>query len=158
MISRALTIRRLHLAVAVAAVCAVGIATIGISPSTATSPGNRSLSKVVCRTFVEGTKGDQYVFGDCSKGYATGGSATVNLGRLTGNGGDVTFHWASGKITEFKDTVQDELGGCGGTPYDAAYYITGPIVTDTSGVITAPVNLILCSEPSGWSLFETAQF
>ncbi len=158
---RALTIRRLPFeaaAFAVAAACVASIASIGISASTAASPASRSPSKVVCHTLAEGSKGDQYVFGRCSKGYATGGSARVDLGKLYGGGADVTFHWASGKVTEFKDTVQDELGDCGETPtLDAAYYITGPIVKDTTGVITAPVNVLICSQPSGWSLMQSAQ-
>ncbi len=162
MVLRALMIRRLPFAaatIAVAALCAAGIAPSGISTSTAASPASRSPSKVICHTFAEGTKGDQYVFADCSKAYATGGSARVNLGKLYGTGGDVTFHWASGKVTEFKDTIQDELGGCGETPaYDAAYYISGPILKDTTGVTTAPVIIFICTQPSGWSLLQPAQF
>ncbi len=65
----------------------------------------------------------------------------------------------SGKTTTFEDHVVDDIGACGATPtLDTDFLITGPIVKDTTGVITAPVSLDICEQPSGWSLQQPARF
>ena len=53
----------------------------------------------------------------------------------------------------------DDIGACGATPtLDTDFLITGPIVKDTTGVITAPVSLDICEQPNGWSLQQPARF
>ncbi len=141
-----------------AAVGFAGMAPIDIAASAASSTGSRPPSEVVCLTLSPGER-DAYVFRKCSGMGATGGSADVNFGKLFYEGPDVTFRWASGKTTSFRDHVVDDIGACGATPtLDADFLISGPIVKDPTGVITAPAFLDICDQPSGLSLQQPAQF
>ena len=161
MVSRALTMRRLPTATAalvLAAVCAVGVAPMSVSAATTGRPAGRSSGEVVCQTLTPHGEANSYIFGDCSDKLATGGSGKVNIETLAGGAANVTFRWASGKSTTFRDHTYDDLGACGLTPtVDALVVVAGPIVKDTTGKITAPVSIDVCTQPSGWSLYQPAQ-
>jgi hypothetical protein len=166
MIARLRTATRLLIATAAVSVAAVTVATIGIGPSAgAPSPGAPP-GQVICRTLTG--NGPGAIFGSCDHKGATGGSATFNFNKFgraafgSPSGGDVTFHWASGKITRTHVAGQETgIGACppGGEGHDS-WTVTGRILEDTTGRITAPLNMEFCGPVGGWTLqpLSSAQF
>lgn len=160
MVSRSVMKRRIPLATAViaaGALCAFGIAPMSVSAATGRAAA-RTSGKVVCQTLTQNGDANSYILGDCTDREATGGSARVNIARLAEGTSNVTFHWASGKMTSFRDSAYDDLGACGLTPtVDSLAIVSGPIIKDTTGKITAPVSIAICTQPSGWTLNQPAK-
>jgi hypothetical protein len=143
--------RRIPFAVFAVAIAAVTVAPICFEASAgAISP---SSGRVLCQTLAKTEAGKGYTVGGCGHIGTTGGSATVGGRKLFSRGGDVTFHWASRKITEADVSISIFIGACGG-PNEDNIQISGPIVRDTTGRITQPVFISLCGTLQNWTVME----
>jgi hypothetical protein len=155
---RASRVRRFQIATAGIAVVILTTTLIASAVPAGASPAKPAPGEVLCQTLSPGS-GNDYVFGRCSDKAETGGSGSFNFGRLISSSQeDVRIRWATGKVTVFKDTVQEEIGACppGGPTYDS-WQIQGGIVKDTTGKISAPVYMNLCGPGGGWQLEGAAQ-
>ncbi len=154
---------RILAAVAAVSIAVVIAAPFGVGASVGAPSGGTSSGTVICKTLPGNGPGS--VFGSCSHKKATGGSAKFNFIKFSsafggGEHGHVTFHWASGKITEFDVGGEDTgIGACppGGAGHDS-WNVAGTVVKDTTGKITAPLDIDLCGPLGGWTLEGPAQF
>ena len=157
MIERASRVRRFQMAATGAAVVTITTALIACAAPAGASPARPPRGEVICQTLTPGS-GDLYVLGSCSDKAQTGGSGNIDLTKLVYGGGTdhhIKIAWASGKVTVFTDSVQESLGACG-MQYDEFWEMQGSVVKDTTGKITAPMDIELCGPEPSWIL-ENAQ-
>ncbi len=143
--------RRILFAILALAIAGVTVAPICFEASAGAV--SASSGRVLCQTHAKTEAGKGYTVGACGHEGATGGSATVGGRKLFELGGDVTFHWASGRITEADVSISIFIGACGGGNEDNIQ-ISGPIVRDTTGRITQPVFISLCGTLQNWTVME----
>ena len=156
-IEKASRVRRFQIAATGAAVVTITTALIACAGPAGASPARPPRGEVICQTLTPGS-GDLYVLGSCSDKAQTGGSGNIDLTKLVYGGGTdhhIKIAWASGKVTVFTDSVQESLGACG-MQYDEFWEMQGSVVKDTTGKITAPMDIELCGPEPSWIL-ENAQ-
>jgi hypothetical protein len=165
MITRARRASRLPIAIAAFVLVAIFVGPIGGGVSAGAKSSGTHSGEVICQTLT-GNLNVPGVFGQCSNRSATGGSATFNDNKFDKGvlGGslphDVTFSWASGRITVVRVLGEETgIGACppGGPGYDS-YMVGGRILKDTTGKITSPMTMELCSSSGGWVLESPAVF
>jgi hypothetical protein len=164
MITRSRRASRLPLALGAVVLAAITAGPIGAGVSAAAAPPREAHpGEIVCKTLTGDGRGA--LFGKCTNKKVTGGSARFNFNRFaksfTGQKrGDITFNWASGKITVIEVGGQETgIGSCppGGPGY-GNWEIGGLVVKDTTGKIDADMSMDLCGPKGGWVLEGPADF